>query len=75
MKKEISKRSDVRLMSPLVFQEMPVAGVSSASHAKLKEQLINVDALKHKRNYNQEASGKLYRSPSIEKSVKPFDPP
>jgi hypothetical protein len=75
MKKEISKRSDVRLMSPLVYQEMPVAGVSSASHAKLKEQLINVDALKHKRNYNQESSGKLYRSPSIEKPVRPFDPP
>lgn len=61
--------------SPLVYQEMPVAGVSSASHAKLKESLINVDALKHKRDYNQISSNWKYRSPSIEKPVRPFEPP
>jgi len=54
---------------------MPVAGVSSASHAKVKEQLINVDALKHKRNYNLESSDNLYRSPSKEKPVRPFEAP
>lgn len=73
-RKEHITRTDLKLNSPLVYHEMPVAGVSSASHAKFKEQLINVDALKHKRDFNQISANRNNKSPSIEKPVRPFEP-